>query len=94
MTRARKRRHDLNRPSARERGYTTDWDKARKEYLAFHPVCAMCGNAATLVDHITPHKGDKTLFWDWRNWQALCVHCHCSRKQGQEANMQLRRKNI
>jgi len=32
--------------------------------------------AATVVDHVTPHKGDKVLFWDRLNWQALCKRCH------------------
>jgi 5-methylcytosine-specific restriction protein A len=25
-----------------------------------------------VVDHIVPHRGDKKLFWDSSNWQALC----------------------
>lgn len=39
---------------------------------------------ATVVDHITPHKGDKILFWSKSNWQPLCTHCHSSRKQREE----------
>jgi len=31
---------------------------------------------ATVVDHITPHKGDNDLFWDRANWQSLCESCH------------------
>ena len=83
-TRARNRRHDARRPSARQRGYTTDWQKARAEYLMFHPECVVCGAPATVVDHITPHRGTKELFWDWRNWQSLCAHHHNSAKQRQE----------
>ena len=37
--------------------------------------------AATVVDHIKPHKGDYDLFWDESNWQSLCKHCHDSHKQ-------------
>jgi len=37
--------------------------------------------AATVVDHITPHRGDMTLFWDKSNWQSLCKRCHDSHKQ-------------
>jgi 5-methylcytosine-specific restriction endonuclease McrA len=37
--------------------------------------------AATVVDHITPHKGDAALFWDPANWQPLCKRCHDSTKQ-------------
>jgi 5-methylcytosine-specific restriction endonuclease McrA len=29
-----------------------------------------------VVDHIQPHKGDETLFWDENNWQPLCRQCH------------------
>ena len=36
---------------------------------------------ATVVDHIIPHRGDKRLFWDEKNWQPLCKDCH-DRKTG------------
>jgi len=31
---------------------------------------------ATVVDHITPHRGDWDLFWDSSNWQPLCKPDH------------------
>jgi len=31
---------------------------------------------ATVVDHITPHRGDMARFWDRENWQSLCAPCH------------------
>lgn len=40
--------------------------------------------AATVVDHIVPHKGDQALFWDTDNWQPLCEPCHNSVKQREE----------
>ncbi|WP_272848221.1 HNH endonuclease [Paracoccus saliphilus] len=83
-TRERKRRHDQRRPSSRQRGYTREWEKARADYLRYHPVCRMCGDTATVVDHITPHKGDKALFWNHSNWQPLCKPCHDRHKQRQE----------
>ncbi len=64
------------RPSARERGYDSKWDKARKDYLAAHPSCISCGVPATVVDHKVPHKGDRKLFWSRSNWQPLCRACH------------------
>lgn len=69
------------RGSARERGYDTRWDKARGAYLVAHPLCVCCEAngavvAATLVDHVKPHKGDRSLFWDQANWQGLCDWCH------------------
>jgi len=38
---------------------------------------------ATVVDHISPHKGDSDLFWDRANWQSLCESCH-NRKTASE----------
>lgn len=32
--------------------------------------------AADVVDHIVPHRGDQSLFWDESNWQALCKRHH------------------
>jgi 5-methylcytosine-specific restriction protein A len=33
--------------------------------------------AATIVDHIVPHRGNQKLFWDSEhNWQSLCVTHH------------------
>lgn len=82
--RARKARHDRGRPSARQRGYDSRWQKARAGYLLAHPYCIMCGAPASHVDHITPHKGDDRLFWDQSNWQSLCAHHHNSTKQREE----------
>lgn len=88
--RVRHREYDQHRGSARERGYNTRWEKARKTYLASHPLCVMCKREgriapATVVDHIIPHKGDTALFWDTENnWQPLCKPHHDRDKQRQE----------
>ena len=82
--RARKARHDAARPTARERGYDSKWDRVRKAYLAAHPVCVRCGERSRIVDHITPHKGDLKLFWRRSNWQPHCVACHSRTKQREE----------
>jgi 5-methylcytosine-specific restriction protein A len=86
---ARGRGHDTKRGSARERGYNTRWEKARKTYLMRNPLCVMCQregrvNPATVVDHIFPHKGDQQLFWDTDNWQGLCKPHHDRDKQREE----------
>lgn len=83
-TRERNARHDQRRPSSRQRGYDHDWRKARRDFLAAHPYCAMCGAPSTTVDHIVAHRGDVALFWNRRNWQALCARCHNSTKQRME----------
>lgn len=77
------------RGSSTQRGYGYRWQKASKAYLAHHPLCVYCQQsrritAATVVDHIVPHRGDQQLFWDSSNWQSLCATCHNSRKQSEE----------
>ena len=51
--------------SAAKRGYGRKWQKASREYLQAHPLCVLCMKKqppryvkATVVDHITPHRGD------------------------------------
>ena len=83
-------RKDERRGSSSERGYTYRWTKAAQGFLRKHPLCAECELAgrttpATVVDHIVPHRGDRTLFWDRSNWQPLCKACH-DRKTAKEVN--------
>lgn len=82
--RIRKTRADRNRPSARERGYTAEWERERKAFLSANPTCKRCGAPATVVDHIVPHRGDRKLFWDKSNWQPLCTRHHSRTKQAAE----------
>ncbi|WP_262568948.1 HNH endonuclease [Agrobacterium tumefaciens] len=43
------------------------------------------GDASKLIcDHITPHKGDRDLFFDAQNLQTLCKPCHDTVKQREE----------
>ncbi len=61
--------------------YDYKWSKASKTHLNQYPLCIECSlddklTPATLVDHITPHAGNKQLFWDRDNWQGLCAPCH------------------
>ena len=70
------RRYDANRLSSCQRGYDAKWQRYRRWFLAQHPLCAVCNHIATVVDHITPHRGDKEVFWDSNNHQALCKRCH------------------
>jgi 5-methylcytosine-specific restriction protein A len=99
-----RQQQDERRGTAAERGYDSKWAKARMYYLRKHPLCVYCQRdnrltAATVVDHIVPHKlkealdsGDeqriahaRALFWDSaNNWQALCKPCHDGRKQAEE----------
>ena len=62
-----------------------------------HPLCVMCTaegvtQAAEVVDHVVPHRGDQTLFWDQCNWQALCKLHHDSDKARLEHGTRKRAK--
>ena len=70
------RHYDDKRGSSAKRGYGARWRKYRLWFLTKHPVCAVCGRLATVVDHIVPHKGNMDLFWDSSNHQPLCKRCH------------------
>lgn len=88
LTRVVTQQHDERRESSTQRGYSYKWQQARKGFLAKHPLCTECERqgritAATDLDHIIPHKGDKDAFWTRSNWQALCHPCH-SRKTATE----------
>jgi 5-methylcytosine-specific restriction protein A len=100
------RQQDERRGTAYERGYDNKWTKARAAYLRKHPLCVYCQMlnrlaAATVVDHIEPHRlkdamdsGDKHriararyLFWDAdNNWASLCGSCHNTVAQSCERN--------
>jgi 5-methylcytosine-specific restriction protein A len=75
---------DEARPDATVRGYNARWKRYRVVFLARHPLCNdpharhAVGEVvpSTVVDHIMPHRGDTTLFWDKANHQALCAGCH------------------
>jgi len=76
--------------NSNDRGYNWKWRKARELFLRAHPLCRYCERegrveAATIVDHIVPHQGDKELFWRESNWQSLCKPCHDSVKSKEES---------
>ena len=81
MAKEREERRVRQSGTSAERGYGSRWRAAAKAFLSKHPVCAECERQgkftmATCVDHIVPHKGDRSLFWDKSNWQPLCQSCH------------------
>ncbi|AGO56570.1 hypothetical protein SOD_c36120 [Serratia plymuthica 4Rx13] len=80
--------------------YGSKWQAERLVFLRANPLCVMCQQmgrieAATVVDHIVPHrmKEAKTpeemkkaqhFFWSRKNWQGLCKPHHDSTKQRME----------
>ena len=79
------------------RGYGGRWQRARTTFLSKpeNVLCRMCSAGglvvvATVVDHVTPHRGNQVLFWDTSNWQPLCKRCHDGRKQREESRIELR----
>jgi 5-methylcytosine-specific restriction enzyme A len=73
----------------RQRGYDTRWDKAAAAFKAQHPLCLGCQaigqvKAASVVDHVEPHKGDMIKFWDASMWQTSCAWHHDVVKQALE----------
>ena len=66
--------------------YDYRWQQFRLRFLAANPLCKFCQEramvtAATVVDHIEPHRGDPAVFWRPGNHQALCKPCHDGDKQ-------------
>ncbi|MGL5471489.1 MAG: HNH endonuclease signature motif containing protein [Shewanella sp.] len=60
------------------------WRKLSRLYLQKNPLCVMCKaqgviNPAVLVDHITPHRNNLSLFWNEANYQSLCNVCHSTK---------------
>jgi 5-methylcytosine-specific restriction protein A len=71
--------------------------RASKAFLRRHPLCGQregehtpvmsrCYDegrtkAAYQVDHVVPHRGDTSLFWDRSNWQSLCRSCGAAKSR-------------
>jgi len=63
------------------------WRRRSKQHMDEHPECVDCGRTVYRgpnrkhprkghVDHIKPHRGSLTLFWDTANWATRCSLCH------------------
>ena len=61
------------------------WKKMSQQQRMRAPLCEMCRArgiivVAEVVDHIRPHHGDESLFYDPQNLQSLCKKCHDTHK--------------
>ena len=93
--------NDARRGSSAERGYGGRWQRARREFLnrpenVFCRMCLADGREvrATVVDHVTPHRGDYELMWDETNWQSLCAAHHSRDKQSFEKTGRVKGVNL
>lgn len=84
--RLHRREDDKRRGSARNRGYSSRWDRYSKWYLRQpeHVLCRLrldgCTGLAECVDHIDPPNGpDDPRFWDAANHQPACIHCNSAK---------------
>ena len=67
---------------------TTRWLRIRRRQLAEHPLCVFCmelgiPEAAAVVDHVEPHRGDRLKFFTGA-LQSLCKSCHDRGKRQEE----------
>ena len=74
-----KKMHPEEVRSAASRGYGSRWNKARKMYLAAHPLCEQCLKegryvAVEEVHHIVPLADGGSN--DESNLMSLCRSCH------------------
>ena len=65
---------------------TAEWRKRRAMFLKKYPRCFICGAPATIADHIIPHHGDLTQFYDDNNLQPMCQRCHSRKTLKENAN--------
>lgn len=68
-------------------GYDYRWQMRRLAQLRAYPLCRYCERqgrvtAATVADHIIPHRGDPSLFAG--PLQSLCATCHNTVKRAEE----------
>lgn len=76
---------------------TAQWERLRQAtFLRDRYQCQRCkrleGNTSKLIcDHVTPHRGDQSKFFNPDNLTTLCKPCHDSAKQREEqASLQTR----
>ncbi len=69
---------------------TARWAQLRETvFVRDGCTCRMCGcstldTSQLVADHVAPHLGDPSLFWDEGGVQTLCKACHDGPKQRAE----------
>jgi 5-methylcytosine-specific restriction protein A len=67
-----------NRPGARQRGYTEEWERTRSIYLQMFPMCQAyrCVELAEHVHHLDGQGPKGSRGHDFTNLQGLCASHH------------------
>ena len=69
------------RPTMRQRGYGTAWDKLSKRLRRLSPFCESCGATEQLsVDHVLPVSDYPELILVVENCRVLCRTCNAKRR--------------
>ena len=82
FSRMKKRAPDRRTHQPWRKWYSTGrWKSLARIVLRDEPLCRECKKqgrieASAVVDHIKPHRGDYTLFFERDNLQGLCTECH------------------
>lgn len=73
---------------------TPEWRRYSEDYRRKHPLCVNPYHrhdgvlvAVHAVDHVTPHRGNRALFWDPKNHQSLCKDCHAWKSNRERYNL-------
>jgi 5-methylcytosine-specific restriction enzyme A len=84
-------RKENDRPNPQERQWyhSPRWAALRAWKLSTAPDCETCAlagrtEAATDVDHRTPHRGRADLFWNPANLSSLCHRCHARKTRSEQ----------
>ena len=65
-------------------GSYTEFDVIRQLRQDFHEKCYLCEIdklQSVNVEHLTPHKGNPALKYDWNNLFLSCPHCNLVKNQ-------------
>jgi 5-methylcytosine-specific restriction enzyme A len=78
------KQHDRYRPNAHARGYNSQWERFRLQYLSVHPLCQDClrqgkYTPATEIHHVKKLRYYPALKYDDNNLIGLCHDCHSKR---------------
>lgn len=83
-----RKQSDRQRPNGYRRGYTTEWAKFSRQFLAENPYCASpacralpawARTPATDVDHTDGHSRTCPHRYDTTHLQPLCHPCHSTK---------------